>query len=99
MLWSDTGLCYTGMGEAFSPFLEELPMEDDGYWKDVEQAYRDCVNEGMTLPEEELWQFAKRRARNRYCIQLAVDKAKRDGRDYWEVLEEEEAGRERSDIN
>ena len=81
------------------PSLMELLVEDDGYWKDVEQAYLDCINEGMTLPEDELWQFAKKRARTRYCIQLAVDKAKRDGRDCLQVLKEEKARRERSDIN
>jgi len=64
-------------------------MEDDGYWKDVEKAYLDSVREKVDLPDDELWEFAKRRARDRYTMQYWLDKARREGKNYEDVLGEE----------
>ena len=64
-------------------------MEDDGYWKDVEKAYADCLMEGMTLAQDEMWEFAKHRTQHRYFLQRVVDTAKREGRDYYTVLREQ----------
>jgi hypothetical protein len=55
--------------------MEVCDVEDDGYWKDVEQAYKDFIREGVDrYPPEELWEMAKHRARTRYRLEIAMDK-------------------------
>lgn len=69
-------------------------MDDDGYWKDVEAAYQDCVIDngasGVKRTENEMWELAKERTQWRYLYRRAAEKAKREGRDYWDVAREEE---------
>ena len=74
-------------------------MEEDGFWLEVARAYRDSILDGMTLPEDKLWDYAKERARHRQVIQKCVDIVEREGRKYSTVLSEEYERREELKIN
>jgi hypothetical protein len=76
-----------------------MDSDDDGFWRDVVAAFQDCVREGMTLGEDELWEFAKVRARYRHVLQTAHDQANREGKDFLDIMTEEHARRKRQDIN
>ena len=64
-------------------------MKGDGYWQDVEAAYRDCVAVELNLTHDELWETAKRRARLRYLINIALDKVRRGEKTYGQALLED----------
>jgi len=78
-------------------------MEDDGFWKDVEDAFHTCVMRKTNLPEDKMWDLAKKIARERYEIQKTLDRAKREGRSYDDVMVEDLQARrlrkEESEIN
>lgn len=78
------------------PWHGEGELADDGFWSDVVKAYEDSIKEGVAyLSEDQLWEAAKERARYRYVIARRVDKAKRQGKPYEEVLAEEMAEAEK----
>lgn len=71
---------------------ESGELGEDGFWSDVMRAYQDYVDEGIKFSSEDaLWQAAKARAQYRYGIARRVDKAKREGKSYWEILAAERA--------
>jgi len=56
-------------------------MEDDGYWKDLEEAYLDCKRMGVTFhSDDELWELAKKMVQVKYENVKAVERAIREGR-------------------
>jgi hypothetical protein len=67
-----------------------VTMEDDGYWKDVEENYLEIVGRGVHyLTDDQVWELAKKLARDQYQYDASLDRAKREGRDGFEVLTED----------
>jgi hypothetical protein len=60
--------------------------EDDSFWADVEAAYIDSINDGIQCRGDELWEFAKKRARYRYFVHAARERGAREGRDFADVM-------------
>ena len=67
-----------------------MALTTGDWWEDVENAYRDLVlRDGLgDLPEDELWELAKKRAKRRYLIDEASERSETDGRKYSAVLRE-----------
>lgn len=61
-------------------------MDDDGFLKDVEKAFADCIREGMKWPEDELWEFAKKRAKRRHFLDYAAELERQGGGDYFKIV-------------
>jgi len=74
-------------------------MDDENFLKLVEQFFQEFLADGMKFPEDELWDLAKRKATLSLQVQDAVDISRRDGKDYWKVLNEQDSKREKLKIN
>ena len=70
-------------------------MHDDGFWKDVEDAYCACVREGFKASSHVIWEVAKERARHKYVVKIAAKKAELQRRPFEEVMYEELMSRKR----
>lgn len=65
-------------------------MEDDGYWKDVEENYLEIVARGVKyLNDDQVWELAKQVTQTQYFRDNSIDRAKREGRSSQEVLVED----------
>ena len=48
----------------------------------------DSLRDGLKLPDDELWEFAKERAQRRRQRAFLAEKARKEGRDFLELLKE-----------
>jgi len=63
-------------------------MEDDGFWRDVEDAYAELIVEGIHPSDKNLWTMAKERVMLGQIFRRALEISKREGRDYGEIVAE-----------
>jgi len=74
-------------------------LEDDGYWRDVAEAYRETVARGVHyLNDDQVWELAKNLVRIDYDKQNSFDRAKREGRPVADVEYEDYKRRRRESV-
>ena len=74
-------------------------MGNDDYWEEVQKAYEDCLREGYDMSENEIWDYAKERVERHRFLQFIEEKARKEGRNFLELLKQADREARKQQLN